>query len=220
MENIISEEALKSYIKAIISQNYKDSSAPCREDILTRLWEWILKYCPYINENELEAMKERLREHYDKVDIVDIGKVNGIPTRILSLPNSSWHLRQSGPAFYIAPSKVMLRMYRCREWDANLAIHYISAFDKIMPQVIEHIDAVISETARGRMLCEISAATGLAILEQVKEEECLSIPEVASIRGTEKGRVAIYFASGEKINCPLDYLRNRLIRRFKKSERK
>ena len=216
MENIISEEALKSYIKAIVSQNY----SPCREDILTRLWEWILKYCPYINGHELDEMKERLCEHYDKVDIVDIGKVNGIPTRILSLPNSSWYLRQSGPAFYIAPSKVMLRMYRCREWDANLAAQYISAFDRIRPKVIEQIDVVISETARGRMLCEISAATGLAILEQVKEEECLSIPEVASIRGTEKGRVVIYFASGEKINCPLDYLRSRLIRRFKKNERK
>lgn len=48
----------------------------------------------------------------------------------------------------------------------------------------------------------------------------MNIPQIACIRGTPQRRVILYFADmDEKINCPLDYHKVRLLRRFGRIKR-
>ena len=66
-----------------------------------------------------------------------------------------------------------------------------------------------------------TAASGKGIIDQLIAEEGLEIPHIDRICGTANGRVKVYFAdSSEKINCPLDYLRSRFLRRFGKRKTK
>jgi hypothetical protein len=98
---------------------------------------------------------------------------------------------------------------------------YKKAFEEQMPKIHSYIDDVISDVARENMVCSITAATAKGMIEQIITEEGLDVPKICSIRGTEKGRVILYFEElDEKINCPLDYLRARLIRRFANKRRK
>lgn len=95
------------------------------------------------------------------------------------------------------------------------------AFDEAMPRIHAYIDETISTVARENMLCSITAATAKGMIEQIISEENLDVPKISCIRGTDKGRVILYFDElDEKINCPIDYLRARLIRRFANKRRK
>ena len=71
------------------------------------------------------------------------------------------------------------------------------------------------------MICDVTAASGKSIIDQLIAEEGLEIPHIDRICGTANRRVKVYFAdSSEKINCPLDYLRSRFLRRFGKRKTK
>lgn len=57
-------------------------------------------------------------------------------------------------------------------------------------------------------------------MEQLNEEVNLNIPDIACIKETPQRCVILYFADmDEKINCPLDYLKARLLRRFVRTKR-
>lgn len=107
------------------------------------------------------------------------------------------------------------------QWHKEETEMYRKAFDEQMPKIHAYIDEVISEVARENMLCSITAATAKGMIENIIREEGLEVPEISCIRGTDKGRVILYFDElDEKINCPIDYLRARLIRRFANKRRK
>ena len=97
----------------------------------------------------------------------------------------------------------------------------MSAFNDAMPDIHRYIEEEIATIARDKLLSDITAATAKGMLESIISEEGLEVPKISCIRGTEKGRVILYFDEiDEKINCPLDYLRSRLIRRFANKRRK
>ena len=94
------------------------------------------------------------------------------------------------------------------------------AFNELMPDINRHINDTISRIAMDNMLCNVSAATGKGIVDQLREEG-VDIPPISHIRGTPNGRVVLYFAdSDEKINSPMDHLRARLTRRFSKNDQR
>ena len=94
-------------------------------------------------------------------------------------------------------------------------------FRIVSSPVHDYIDQNLSAAAKENMISDVTAATGKGIIDQLITEEGLEVPPISSICGTANGRVKVYFAdSSEKINCPLDYLRSRFLRRFGKRKTK
>ena len=91
---------------------------------------------------------------------------------------------------------------------------------QFMPQIHVWIDEAIANMLRDKMICEIIASTGRGIIDQVAAEENLDMPKITEIIGTKEKRVIIHFeGTDEKLSTPLNYLRIRLINRFKPSRR-
>ena len=102
-------------------------------------------------------------------------------------------------------------------WDPQETLYFMRAFNELIPTVHDYIDQNLSAAAKESMICDVTAASGKGIIDQLIAEEGLEIPHIDRICGKANGRVKVYFAdSSEKIICPLDYLRYRFLRRFGK----
>ena len=64
------------------------------------------------------------------------------------------------------------------------------------------------------MISNLVVSTAKGIVAQMMEEG-VDVPKITCVRGTPERRVILYFEDDSmKLNCPLDYLRSRLYRRF------
>ena len=88
-------------------------------------------------------------------------------------------------------------------------------FERFIPLIDEEIEKLTAQKRKGNILAEMVVSTAKGIIDDLRQTGAADIPGFSAIRGTDKGRVIIYFRTTEKINAPLDHLRARLVRRFK-----
>lgn len=212
---------LKSDIRRIISARIQytmcDPMEIKPEDIIPTLWRWCIGYD---TKNKSQAscheLLELVRKEYGSDSIKELPTKNEYSSYVITLPNCPWYLneRENNTA-YISPCGVKKsdRSLKIKAPESTLA--YMIAFDQHIPQIHEWIDETISQKAQEKLLGDITAATGKGIIDRLITEERLTIPAIIFFRGTHTGRVHIRFTTGEVMNCPLNYLRSRLIRRFK-----
>lgn len=217
---------LKSNIPRIIAARIQytmcDPMAIDPEEILPTLWLWCIGYD---TKNKSQAscheLLELVRKEYGSDSIKELPTKNEYSSYVITLPNCLWYLneRENNTA-YISPSRVVKsdRSLKIKAPESTLA--YMIAFDQHIPQIHEWIDETISQKAQEKLLGDVTAATGKGIIDRLITEERLTIPAIIFFRGTHTGRVHIRFTTGEDLICPLDYLRSRLIRRFKRNSRK
>jgi hypothetical protein len=217
MGAIITDYTLKSYIRQIV----RDTTN--RNTVISRLWEWI--YHPNIRdplpEVDTDSLLELLVTEFGSEAVKDRGTVDDIQRHEIIMQNITFHLVRLPGRYMVSagmPAKsVSFSKYR----NPEETVEYMRAFNDAMPTIHMYIDENIAAKERAKLLSNITEATGRGMIEQIKEEEGLEIPKISCIRGTDKGRVIIYFDEiDEKINCPIDYLRARLIRRFANKRRK
>ena len=94
-------------------------------------------------------------------------------------------------------------------------VEFLIELDKLVPFIIEQCEEIEAEKRKKQILSDITAATARGIIEGLVSQGLIDIPKGYVIRGTDIGRVLLYFNSPKcTINTPLDYLRARLTRRF------
>jgi len=87
--------------------------------------------------------------------------------------------------------------------------------DKLVPFIIEQCEEIETKKRKKQILTDMTVATARGMIEDMVSQGQIDIPKGYVIRGTDIGRVVLYFHSPKcTINTPLDYLRARLIRRF------
>ena len=102
----------------------------------------------------------------------------------------------------------------------ELKKEYQSEYQKFHSYIREECSLLGIERRKKELLSDISAATAKSMIEDMVKQGIINIPKNYTIRGTDIGRVVIYFHSPQcKINVPLDYLKARLIRRFPNKRR-
>ena len=212
---------LKSDIPRIIAARIQytmcDPMAIDPEEILPTLWLWCIGYD---TKNKSQAscheLLELVQKEYGSNSIKELPTENEYSSYVIRLPNCLWYLneRENNTA-YISPCRVKKsdRSLKIKAPESTLA--YMRAFDQHIPQIHHWIDETVSQIAKENLLGDINAATSKAIIDKLINEEGLTIPAIIDIKGTHTGRVFIRFTTGEVMNCPLNYLRSRLIRRFK-----
>ena len=217
MEKPITDFILKSHIRQLIRNHHgSDITSIDRNKIIGRLWDWI--YTPHRLEGyedpfDTAHLLELLKKESERVEVEENGVVRFTSVKFyLTDQNSRLSITAANP-----PTSVSFGKSRSPEETAA----YMSAFNDAMPDIHRYIEEEIATIARDKLLSDITAATAKGMLESIISEEGLEVPKISCIRGTEKGRVILYFDEiDEKINCPLDYLRSRLIRRFANKRRK
>ena len=97
----------------------------------------------------------------------------------------------------------------------EILVESLIEFDKLVPFIIEQCEEIEAEKRKKQILTDMAVATARGMIEDMVSQGLIDIPKDYVIRGTDIGRVVLYFHSPKcTINTPLDYLRARLIRRF------
>ena len=225
MENIINEYSLKSSVRNILYHHpqFIDCSASVsHEDVIAVLWTWSYHYYrkgTLTPVTDIIRLIERLRQKFPKLCIEDLGNVDGFDVRRIKLPNTTWYLKDMNHGYIISlrsDNKNISSEFSFRTPEEN--VEYMLTFDSYIPKVHDWIDSFQKEKTKEHMICNMIAVSARGIIEQVKEEESLDIPPVTHVHGTLTRKVYVEFEGMDKdLSCPLDYLRIRLIRRFRKN---
>lgn len=228
MHSLISDFTIKSSIEQIINRSYSirsvDITSIDRNSVISSLWRWTSSPEDLHQTADTDELLELLRERFGADAVVETGTVsngqNDFLTYEIALPNVRFYIVWLPHCYLLsaaAPAS-KLTFQSCRP--PKQVIDYMVAFNELMPDINRHINDTISRIAMDNMLCNVSAATGKGIVDQLREEG-VDIPPISHIRGTPNGRVVLYFAdSDEKINSPMDHLRARLTRRFSKNDQR
>lgn len=181
--------------------------------ILDRAWNLLYNSTLHIdNGSPLDAFLTLMREKYD-ADVVGVDDFDN--KYKVSLPFSSWVVEPVGRGFTItalfAPGNAHSAYSRR---GVEETAKFISLFDKNIPLINRYIDECISERLKDAMISDLVASAAKGIISQMKDEG-VDIPQVVSLKGGPDRRVVIGFeGSKREVDCPLDHLRSRLIRRF------
>lgn len=231
MNEIFNSYNLKSRVTNIIQSSslFRESggSAEIRERILDRLWTVIYNTAEKNVEGAtLGAFLNIMREKYG----VEVVSAEDSSNRyILCMPRGNWVVEALVPSEGLNGGFTIIRMVTenfqqnrpqgckssmySRRSSADTA-EFISRFDENLPFINQCIDDCLSECARNGMISNLVVSTAKGIVAQMMEEG-VDIPKITCMRGTPERRVILYFEDGSmKLNCPLDYLRSRLYRRF------
>lgn len=228
MEKPITDFILKSHIRQLLRNKknvYGSNIASVdRNDIVSRLWDWI--YIPHISDAteagaDTKHLLELLRKGSEICTVEDSGDMYGAIRYEICFPSIKFHLIKLHDRYMVTAAKAPTSVSFSRFRSPEETVAYMNAFNDAMPAIYRYIEEEIAALARNELLASITTSTAKGMIEQIINEEGLDVPKICSIRGTEKGRVILYFEElDEKINCPLDYLRARLIRRFANKRRK
>ena len=219
------EYTLKSNIPRIIASHIQytmcDPMSVRFDDIIPTLWRWT--YCYHMAEaavSDYKKLLELLCDEYGPESIETKMDDYGYLIHTIQLPNSIWYLvPKDDDTYHISPYHPKSYTLISRNRQADVTASFMREFDRYIPKIHEWIENAISEKAREKLLCEITVATGKGIIEDVAREDGLTIPSIEYIRGTHKGRIFIQFTTGLELNCPLDHLRAKLVRRFKPKQK-
>ena len=219
MKNILNAYTLKSSINSILHYHFRNriSTNIDHNEVIAYLWRGTFMLSHPGNDRTPEKLIEKLQEVYGDFPTEDLGVIDSYETRRLQLPNSTWYLGRDTYTHVISPCSPSKGS--CFS-EATETAAYVYSFDQFMPQIHVWIDEAIANILRDKMICEIIASTGRGIIDQVAAEENLDMPKITEIIGTKEKRVIIHFeGTDEKLSTPLNYLRIRLINRFKPSRR-
>ena len=225
MDNRINEYSFKSSVRNIIyhhPQFIDCTAAVNHDDVIAVLWTWM--YHCYGNKiltpaADIVSLKELLRQKLSRPSIDELATAEGYHVCRIKLPNTTWYIKDMNHGYTISlrnDANIQTSEFSYKTPEENA--EYMLSFDSYIPSVHEWIDNFQEEKAKDHMICQMITVSAKGIIDQVKEEEHLDIPTVTHIHGTLKRKVYVEFEGIDKeLSCPLDYLRIRLIRQFKKN---
>jgi hypothetical protein len=137
----------------------------------------------------------------------------------LTLPNNVCYLHKNQGSYYILP------MYRSvirlkTKIKADVAADVIMEFDRHAPTILKRIEDRITERKQEKILIDIVRATAYGMLETLKREERITLPESVKrvdILVSKDGRILANFVSPphcRSIKCKLENFKDRLLKRF------
>ena len=135
----------------------------------------------------------------------------------LKLKHSSWSVLNMTDQYWITFDNTSFKYVHKYIWTGpiEILVESLIEFDKLVPFIIEQCEEIETKKRKKQILTDMAVATARGMIEDMVSQGQIDIPKDYVIRGTDIGRVVLYFHSPKcTINTPLDYLRARLIRRF------
>ena len=158
---------------------------------------------------------DRLRDRFGAESTIHYDSESDSLT--LKLKHSSWSVFYMIDQYWITFDNTSFKYAHKYIWTGpiEILVESLIEFDKLVPFIIEQCEDIEAEKRKKQILTDMTAATARGMIEDMVSQGLIDIPKDYVIRGTDIGRVVLYFNSPKcTINTPLDYLRARLIRRF------
>lgn len=134
----------------------------------------------------------------------------------LTLPNSICYLHRNQGSYYILPLYKSVTRLKTRI-KPEQAAEVIMEFDRFAPTIQKRIEERISERKQERILIDIVRTTAYAMIETLKRENKIYVPERIDILASKDSKLFasfIYPKHYRVIKCTLDQFEEKLIERF------
>lgn len=225
MQELITDFTLKSSIRRIVHDTYDrhmmESMSFYHDFVISQVWNGGYRPESLNQTADTKELVELLRKEYGQDTVEDKGIEEGFQRYEFMSTNVRFYIVQLPESYRISAARPVINVVYASCRDPKETITCMRAFNEAIPTIHEYIEQEVSKVVKDSLVCDITAATAKGMIDQLIAEEGLEIPPIGSICGTAGGRVKLYFAdSSEKINCPLDYLRARLLRRFRGTGKK
>ena len=203
------------------SQHMMEPASVYHDFVISQVWNWIYRPEVLNQRAETKELVELLRKEYGQDAVDDKGIIDGYQRYEIQLSNVRFYIVQLPMSYRINAARPVTNVAYVSCCNPEETLAYMRAFNDAISAVHDYVEQNISIANKEHLISEVTAASGKGIIDQLIAEEGLDVPPISSICGTANGRVKVYFAdSAEKINCPLDYLRARFLRRFGKRKTK
>ena len=224
MQFQINEYTIKSAVRNVLYTlpHFKDCdhSTIKHENVIAVVCSWTYQ-SPTQNISErpvaLTELLELIRQELGESAIEDMGLIENYRIYKVRFLNMTWYLRDMKVGYSISfynGGKFLMNIYSFRSPEEDLS--FMIKVDSLVPDIRKRIDDVLEEKAKKNMICKMMATSAKGLIDQIIEEEQMNIPKIVSISGRANKRVVVEFIDGREIDCPLNYLRSRLIRMFGK----
>lgn len=220
MQDQITDFTLKSAIRRIVQSTYnRNMTEPAlayHDIIISFLWNGINTPDERNQTTDIGKLVELLRQDFEHTILEDKGIVDGYQRYEAIFSNVRFYIVKLPKSYLVnaALPERNIRYVSCCKPEETVTL--MRTFNDLIPIIHKYIEQHASIAARNHMVGEMIAASGKGIIDQVTAEEGVNVPPISSISGTPSGRVKVHFAnSSETIDCPLNHLRARLLRRFR-----
>lgn len=218
MQELITDFTLRSSIRRIThdtQDRYKTEASGFHDHVISDEWD-LINTPEVLNQTaDTEQLLELLRNDEGCGDVEEKGLIDGFRWYEVQFSNISFHILQLPRSYRVSAAQPLKKARYLSCFGPEETLARMHAFNNVIPELHDSIEKEVAQVARDNMLGEMTAATGKGVIDQLIAEEGLQVPPISCISGTANGRVIIYFAdSSEKISCPLNYLRARLLKRF------
>lgn len=190
--------------------------ASCPDLIVSAIWEEVYLSMPLCDPEDSSPYRvvEILKSRYG--DGLKVEESCGLTSVItLHLPNSICYLDKCQRSYYILPMHKMVRRFYTR-LEPEVAADLILEFDRFAPIIFRKIEEKKQEHRQREIIQQLLKESAIAIIESLKREHKINVPDEVRISGTTAARISICFKSHKAINCPLDQVESILIERFGK----
>ena len=134
----------------------------------------------------------------------------------LTLPNNVCYLHKNQGSYYILPMYKSVIRLKTRI-KADDAADLIMEFDRHAPTILKRIEERITERKQEKILIDIVRATAYGMVETLKREKKIKVPEKVNILASNDTRILANFIQPphtKTIKCRLENFEDRLLKRF------
>lgn len=186
------------------------------DKVVSSIWEEVYINMPLCNPEDsspyrvIEILNERCGEGF-KVE-----ESCGLFSMIkLTLPNSVCYLHRCQGSYYILPMYKTVRRFHTR-LEPEVAADLIIEFDRSAPVILRRMEERKLELKQKEMTREILKASALGIIDHLKQEQRISVPDKVTISGVTPAKINVCFKSHKAISCRLEDLESMLIKSYPK----
>ena len=183
--------------------------------IVSSIWEEVYPSMPLCDPKDpsLFTVIEHLKQRCPTIRIEESCGLFSIIK--LTLPNNVCYLHKCQGSYYILPMYKSVRRFYTR-LEPEVAADLILEFDRFSNVLLKRIEDKKMEITQNALTFELMKASVLGIVEMMKKQGRITVPDEVVVNSASPKRVSICFKSHKTIHCQLENLERELLERFGK----
>ena len=181
--------------------------------IVSSIWEEVYPSMPLYDpeDSSLFTVIEHLKQRCPTIKIEESCGLFSVTK--LTLPYNVCYLHKCQGSYYILPMYKSVRRFYTR-LEPEVAADLILEFDRFANIILKGIEDKKMEITQNALTFELMKASVLGIVEMLKKQGRISVPDEVVINSASPKRVSICFKSHKTIHCKMENLERELLERF------
>lgn len=181
--------------------------------IVSSIWEVVYPSMPLCDpkDSSLFTVIEHLKQRCPTIKIEESCGLFSVTK--LTLPYNVCYLHKCQGSYYILPMYKSVRRFYTR-LEPEVAADLILEFDRFSNVILKGIEDKKMEITQNALTFELMKASVLGIVEMMKKQGRITVPDEVVVNSASPKRVSICFKSHKTIHCKMEELEDILLEKF------